>query len=740
MGQLYANIIVDISQEKLDRTFSYLVPETMQNLIHIGDVVEVPFGKGNRLTKGYVVELTGTTQYQISKMKPVQEILVGTDQTTGEDRLIALAAWMRNTYGSTMIQALKTVIPIKKKIRQKEKKTLILLLSDAEAEEKLRFYEKKNQKARYRLLEALMEEKEIPYELAVGKLNLSAAVIRTMAEQGILKTESVLVYRNPLHQKHQGAYNIALNEEQRKVVDGIWNDKVHRTSLLHGVTGSGKTEVYMELIARTVAQQRQAIVLIPEISLTYQTVMRFYRRFGERISIIHSRLSAGEKYDQFQRAKNGDIDIMIGPRSALFTPFSNLGIIIIDEEHEESYKSETVPRYHARETAQKRAEMEGAKLVLGSATPSLEAYYRAKQGKYALYTMTKRARGSALPDVEIVDMREELRNGNRSVISQSLKGAMTEKLQAKEQMMLFLNRRGYAGFLSCRSCGHVVMCPHCDVSLSVHNHGRMICHYCGYETKKPVVCPKCGSTFISTFGTGTQQVEQVVKKMFPEAGVLRMDMDTTREKDGHEKILAAFQNQEADILIGTQMIVKGHDFPNVTLVGILAADLSLYAQDYKAGERTFQLLTQAAGRAGRGEKSGNVIIQSYDPEHYCITAASRQDYCGFYEEEMSYRLLAGYPPAVYMMSLHGTGKDEQHLQMAMDYLVKMMQRMPESARIRVLGPTAESIGKIQDEYRKVIYMKGEDLQILTGIKNKLEKYIEMNEGYRTVQIQFDLEN
>ena len=740
MGQLYANIIVDISQEKLDRTFSYLVPETMQNLIHIGDVVEVPFGKGNRLTKGYVVELTGTTQYQISKMKPVQEILVGIDQTTGEDRLIALAAWMRNTYGSTMIQALKTVIPIKKKIRQKEKKTLILLLSDAEAEEKLRFYEKKNQKARYRLLEALMEEKEIPYELAVGKLNLSAAVIRTMAEQGILKTESVLVYRNPLHQKHQGAYNIALNEEQRKVVDGIWNDKVHRTSLLHGVTGSGKTEVYMELIARTVAQQRQAIVLIPEISLTYQTVMRFYRRFGERISIIHSRLSAGEKYDQFQRAKNGDIDIMIGPRSALFTPFSRLGLIIIDEEHEPSYKSETTPRYHARETAIERAKLEGAKVVLGSATPSLEAYYRAEKGEYALYTMMKRARGNALPDVKIVDMREELRNGTRSVISQSLKEAMTEKLQAKEQMMLFLNRRGYAGFLSCRSCGHVVMCPHCDVSLSVHNHGRMICHYCGYETKKPVVCPKCSSTFISTFGTGTQQVEQVVKKMFPEAGVLRMDMDTTREKDGHEKILAAFQNQEADILIGTQMIVKGHDFPNVTLVGILAADLSLYAQDYKAGERTFQLLTQAAGRAGRGEKSGNVIIQSYDPEHYCITAASRQDYCGFYEEEMSYRLLAGYPPAVYMMSLHGTGKDEAHLQMAMDYLVKMMQRMPESARIRVLGPTAESIGKIQDEYRKVIYMKGEDLQILTGIKNKLEKYIEMNEGYRTVQIQFVLEN
>ena len=735
---IYADIIVDISHEKLDRSFQYRVPQTLENQVQVGMVASIPFGKGNHMRKGYIIGLSDTPKYEADKIKEIEGLC--SDEATTESRLIALAWWMKEHYGSTMIQALKTVIPIKKKIRQKERKTLILLLSDAEAEEKLRFYEKKNQKARYRLLEALLEEKEIPYELAVGKLNLSASVIRTMAEQGILKTESVLVYRNPLHQKHHGAYNIALNEEQRKVVDGIWNDKVHRTSLLHGVTGSGKTEVYMELIARTVAQQRQAIVLIPEISLTYQTVMRFYRRFGERISIIHSRLSAGEKYDQFQRAKNGDIDIMIGPRSALFTPFSRLGLIIIDEEHEPSYKSETTPRYHARETAIERARLEGAKVVLGSATPSLEAYYRAKQGKYALYTMKKRARGSALPDVEIVDMREELRNGNRSVISQSLKEAMTEKLQAKEQMMLFLNRRGYAGFLSCRSCGHVVMCPHCDVSLSVHNHGRMVCHYCGYEAKKPVVCPKCGSTFISTFGTGTQQVEQVVKKMFPEAGVLRMDMDTTREKDGHEKILAAFQNQEADILIGTQMIVKGHDFPNVTLVGILAADLSLYAQDYKAGERTFQLLTQAAGRAGRGEKSGNVIIQSYDPEHYCITAASRQDYCGFYEEEMSYRMLAGYPPAVYMMSLHGTGKDEAHLQTAMDYLVKMMQRMPESARIRVLGPTAESIGKIQDEYRKVIYIKGEDLQILTGIKNKLEKYIKMNEGYRTVQIQFDLEN
>ena len=736
MAKLYANIIVDISQEKLDRSFSYLVPEAMHSQIHVGDVVEIPFGKGNRITKGYVLELTGTIQYDESKMKSVQKILVKT-QTTRKDRLVALASWMRDTYGSTMIQALKTVIPVKKKVKQKEKRTLILLLSQDETEEKLEFYKKKNQKARYRLLQALAEEKEIPYEIAIEKLNITPSVIRTMEEQKVLKTESMLVYRNPIHQESQGRYNIILNPEQQRIVDAIWEDESHMVSMIHGVTGSGKTEIYMELIARTIAENRQAIVLIPEIALTYQTVMRFYRRFGDRISIIHSRLSAGEKYDQFQRAENGDIDIMIGPRSALFTPFPRPGLVIIDEEHESSYKSETTPRYHARETAIELARMESAKVILGSATPSLEAYYRAKKGEYALYTLNRRARSSILPEVSVVDMREELKNGNRSIISEALKEQIEKKLQSEEQIMLFLNRRGYAGFLSCRSCGHVIKCPHCDVSLSVHNYGRMICHYCGYEEKRPEVCPKCGSTFISTFGIGTQQVEQVVRKIFSHARVLRMDMDTTRTKNGHEKILSAFQNQEADILIGTQMIVKGHDFPNVTLVGILAADLSLYADDYKAGERTFQLLTQAAGRAGRGEKQGNVIIQTYDPEHYCIQASAKQDYQAFYEEEMSYRMLADYPPAVFMISIHGSGKDEEHLQKAMEYLVKVTERMPEKKAVKIFGPVSESIGKIQDEYRKVIYIKAEEQNVLTGIKNKLEKYMELNEGYRSVMIQFE---
>ena len=385
-----------------------------------------------------------------------------------------------------------------------------------------------------------------------------------------------------------------------ELVAGVNAGQKHQTLL--GVTGSGKTAVYMELIGTALERGQQAILLIPEISLTYQNVIRFYRRFGDRISILHSRLSPAERYDQFERARSGDIDVMIGPRSALFTPFQNLGIIIIDEEHESSYRSETVPRYDTRETAAKRAALEGARLVLGSATPSLESYYEAKMGISRLFTMEHRASGGTLPEVFTVDMREELKRGNRSILSGLLYDRMEDRLRKHQQVMLFLNRRGYSGFVSCRACGHVIKCPHCDVSLSMHRDGRMVCHYCGYEEMAVRKCPVCGSPYISGFKAGTQQIEEIVSAAFPAARILRMDADTTRGKDGHAEILRTFGAGEADILIGTQMIVKGHDFPNVTLVGILAADLSLNVGDYRASERTFQLLTQAAGRAGRGER------------------------------------------------------------------------------------------------------------------------------------------
>lgn len=740
MGQQYADIVVDITQEKLDRPFQYKIPTQLEGQLAEGMAVEVPFGRGNRLIRGYVTGLSHTPNVEPGRLKEIHRILES--EVGAEAKQMALAAWIRRQYGGTMIQAIKTVIPVKQKRHPKEKKTLRLIISKQEAQERLQVLRRKHQSARVRVLEALLEEEEIPYEIVTEKLNVTASVIRALEEQQIVKCDCVTVYRNPIHVEGARGERLCLNDEQEQIVRDIvghWDDTSDRVSMIHGITGSGKTEIYMELIANAVKLGGQAIVLIPEIALTYQTVMRFYRKFGERISVMHSRLSHGERYDQFERAKKGEIDVMIGPRSALFTPFPNLKIIIIDEEHEDTYQSETVPRYHAREVAVRRAEMENAKVILGSATPSLESYYRAKKGIYKLYTLKKRAGNSKLPDVEIVDLRAELRKGNRSVLSGMLREKIEERLEKKQQVMLFLNRRGYAGFLSCRSCGNVIKCPHCDVSLSLHNNGKLVCHYCGHEEEAPKKCPECGSPFLSSFRVGTQQIEEVVQREFPKARILRMDLDTTKEKDGHAKILSAFAGHEADILIGTQMIVKGHDFPNVTLVGVIAADLSLHAGTYRAAEKTFQLLTQAAGRAGRGEQSGEVVIQTYDPEHYSIVDAARQDYESFYEEEILYRMIAGYPPVSHLMAVHAACRDQEHLETGMNYLKKYIEQIvPQRAAVSVIGPADEQIAKISDTYRKVLYVKYKDQQMLLKIKERMEQYIGANEGYQTILIQFDM--
>ena len=428
---------------------------------------------------------------------------------------------------------------------------------------------------------------------------------------------------------------------------------------------------------------------------------------------------------------------MIGPRYALFTPFPNLGLIVIDEEHETSYQSETVPCYHARETAIERGNLEHCPVVLGSATPSVDAYYQAQNGTYRLFELNSRYENRQMPKVYSVDLRKELKQGNRSILSSILQEKIEERLKKKEQIMLFLNRRGYAGFFSCRSCGIVMKCPHCDVSLSQHRNGKLVCHYCGYETRQPQQCPVCGSPYIGGFRAGTQQIEEIVKKRFPQAKVLRMDLDTTRKKEGHANILAAFANQEADILIGTQMIVKGHDFPKVTLVGVLAADLSLNISDYRASERTFQLLTQAAGRAGRGEKPGEAIIQTYQPEHYSIQAAMHQDYRAFYEDEIGYRKLLGYPPVSNLLAIHGSCGNEELLETGMQYIKKFLNRVDNHGHLQIIGPADETVSKIADMYRKVIYIKQEDHQLLLRAKSRLEQYIEVNSGFREIRIQLD---
>ena len=735
---MFADIIIDIKHEKLDKIFQYRIPDRLENELKAGMEVIVPFGKGNRPVKGYVTGITDSCSYDLSKVKEITDI--SRDSVEIEAKLIALAAWMKENYGGTMIQALKTVLPIKQKENARVKKYLRLLLEKDAGKEKLDFYLEKNQKARARLLAALLDQPVLEYDLAVKKLHITLPVIRALEEQGVLVMESEQVYRNPVRGGSREAPEITFTPEQQAAVSRFeqdYREGRRNTYLLYGVTGSGKTEVYMEMIRQVVQMGKQAIVLIPEIALTYQTVMRFYRYFGQRVSIMNSRLSAGERYDQMMRAKAGEVDVMIGPRSALFTPFPDLGLIVIDEEHEPTYKSEQVPRYHARETAVKRAELEGAGVVLGSATPSLEAMYRARKGEYVLLTMKNRSRMQSMARVHIADLRAELKEGNRSILSRRLQELMEERLEKKEQIMLFLNRRGYSGFVSCRECGQVVKCPHCNVSLSVHRGGKMVCHYCGYEQPKVTRCPECGSPYIGEFRAGTQQIEDLVKKRFPEAKILRMDMDTTRQKDAHEKILEAFANEEADILVGTQMIVKGHDFPNVTLVGVLAADMSLYTDDYRSGERTFQLLTQAAGRAGRGERPGDVVIQTYDPGHYAIEAAAAQDYEMFYEQETAYREMMGYPPAENLTAVHVSCEDEELLEKGCHYLKEYILRIKGNVPVQVIGPASPGIDKIRDVYRRVIYLKSPRYDTLVKIKDMMEKYIEINSGFDKMRIQFD---
>ena len=543
----YAGVIVDISHEKLDKTFQYSIPEKLSDAVSIGAKVNIPFGRSRRT--GYVVELCDTPEIDPSKIREIEGIVP--DSLAIDERMIKLAYWMKTNYGSTIIQALKTVIPVREKVRRASGKTISLLISPEEALKLAQEYKKKK-KAQARILEMLSENPVAEYSMLTKKAGVTASSVKALEESGLIETKDVPVLRNSLNVGAAQPRHIKLNPQQINVIESIVSDYDNgdmSTCLIKGVTGSGKTEVYMEIISHILKRGRQVIVLIPEISLTYQTIMRFYNRFGDVVSVINSRLSKGEKYDRFEMAKEGRLKIMIGPRSALFTPFANLGAIIIDEEHEGAYQSETVPRYHARETAVALAEMTGAKVILGSATPSLEAYSRCRNGIYKLYRLDERAGNAVLPNVEIVDLREEMREGNRSMFSVRLKELIRNRLDAREQIMLFLNRRGYQGFINCRDCGNVIQCPHCDVSLTLHGRNRLVCHYCGYETLFAPKCPKCGSGHIGAFKAGTEKVQEETCRLFPDARVLRMDMDTTGGKEGHQAILEKFACKELPVIL-----------------------------------------------------------------------------------------------------------------------------------------------------------------------------------------------
>ncbi len=737
----YADVIVDITKESLDHSFQYSVPAELAGSVQEGTAVRIPFGRGTRVTDGYVVGLGSKPKIDPERIRPILAVIPG--KISIEGSLIRLAAWMKSTYGSTMNQALKTTLPVREKENPETVVTVVLLPEEPAARSLLEEYRNRHHTAKARLIELLLarpgHEAGRPELRAAG---ITADTVARLEKEGVVLRDARTSRRDPPELAEAGPEedSAALTPAQKDACEGIlreWSGQ-DRPCLLHGITGSGKTLLYIELTRQMLEQGRQVIILIPEISLSWQTVRRIRSVFGDRIAVLHSRMSRGERYDQYERIARGEAQIAIGPRSALFTPFASLGLIIIDEEHDTAYRSGQTPRYDTRETAITRGRIEGAHVLMGSATPSTDSYYRCRTGDYALFTLPDRYGGAQLPHTRIADMREEMRAGNRSILSRALQDSLRSCLDSGNQAILFLNRRGYTGFVSCRSCGHVIKCPHCDVSLTMHSNGQMICHYCGYRTGQVRVCPSCGSPYIGGFRAGTQKVEQEIGSIFPDARILRMDADSTRSKESYSRILRSFAAHEADILIGTQMVVKGHDFPDVTLSGVLAADLSLFASDYRAAERTYQLLVQAVGRAGRGSRGGEAIIQTYHPEHYSIRAAAAQDYNSFFEEEITGREMMRYPPAEQMLAIHGSAADGQRLETAMLYIRQFLLRARRSERTELIGPAPEAVAKIQDAWKSVLYVKERDEKEVLRLRGLLEKYVEINSGFREIYLQYDL--
>lgn len=736
---MYAEVVVGISIDKLDRTFCYRIPEGFGSPdTLIGTEVIVPFGRGNRETKAFVVEVKENTDIDQSLIKDILR-----KSETGvqiEGKLIKLAYWLKSNYGGTVNEALRSVLQAPRKIERIKERTVSLLKGKEEAEAILREFERKKYTVKAKILRRAIES-DFNYESFIKEEKATASAFNSLTKDGIIEIKEELLYRKPVKTGEKNSDKVELNVEQKGAVDKVVEDYrkgINGRYLLFGITGSGKTEVYMEIMEEVISRGKQVIFLIPEIALSFQMVERLSARFGERISIMNSRMSQGERYDQYLRAKNGDIDIIVGPRSALFTPFEHLGLIIVDEEHEGSYKSSKTPRYHAREVALYRAKEEGAAIILGSATPSLEAVKLASDKEIEVLMLLSRPAGAIPPEIEVTDLREELKEGNKSIISRRLSELIKDRLTKGEQTILFINRRGYAGFISCRSCGEAIKCPHCDVSLTFHRPDRLVCHYCGYEEKMPDKCPKCSSPYIGTFGLGTEKVEEIVKKDFPAARVLRMDGDTTTGKNGHEAILESFKNGEADILIGTQMIVKGHDFEKVSLVGILAADLSLFLGDFRAAETTYELLVQAAGRAGRGRYRGKVVIQTYNPDHYVIQAAATGNYKDFYSKEIRYRRLGEYPPETHLLAVILFAAKAEEVSRGAENLAGFLTEKKSESFV-VNGPVWASIPKLRDIYRKIIYLKSPDRDELVRLKNLLEDYVKESSDFSKVSVQFDFE-
>lgn len=713
----YADCIISGGATALDRSFTYIVPDELSDL-RVGEAVKVPFGR-NSVRDAYVLRLTEEVPEGDYKWKKI--ISRDFHRISLDEKLLKLSLWMKNRYGGGLMASIQTVLPVKEHIQSKSEVWYHFVADDDEKKLIRERAEKRSYHKQLKILD-LFENTPVWNGADLSFLEIRRADLLPFLKKSWIKEERRENDRLPelLRRKAVVKTPPVLNDEQETVFSGLKKKLTEGgTALLHGITGSGKTEIYLRLVEEAEKAGKQSIVLIPEISLTYQTVKRFTERFSDRVAILHSKLSDGEKHDQLERARKGELSIMIGPRSALFTPFQNLGLVIIDEEQEDSYRSDKMPCYNALEVAEERMREEGGLLLLGSATPSVRTFERARRGEIAYFSMRKRAvKDSRLAHTEIVDLRKELQHGNRSIFSKKLQSAITERLEKGEQTILFLNRRGFARTVLCRDCGESMKCPHCEVTLTFHLPDKVCCHYCGYEARLPKTCPSCGSRKFAGFGLGTEKVEESLHALWPEARVLRMDADTTKKKGSHEAILQAFEAGEADILIGTQMVVKGHDYPRVTLVGILCADLSLHYEDYLAAERSFQLLCQAAGRAGRGKDAGEVLIQTYEPEHYAIYHAARQDYEAFFEAESKYRAALRYPPYTSMLRIFLRSNDPVRGWKAINDLVEDA-RGKES--LEVLGPSEDAIPKIKDAYRFVCYIKSEHEKQLIALLHSMEE-------------------
>ncbi|KUP07060.1 primosomal protein N' [Bacillus coahuilensis p1.1.43] len=760
----YASVIVDVKARQTDRPFDYKIPDQWIGSIQPGMRVIVPFGPRN--IQGFVESVKNSSSVEHPKnihtvldLTPVlNEELLSLGSWLTEESVcfkiqsyqVMLPAALKASYEKEFelhIEETKLPLPLqtfflgRKRVKWKEaEEEQLLPLLQREVKyghvELHYMVKQKNQKKmekyillntddpteikdqlptkaykQQQIVDVFIQEnlKELPWKELMEKANVSSSSLKSLIEKGILKEEKREVYRDPFaHRDFVPSKPFPLTNEQAKAIHPILQsikDNRHEAFLLYGVTGSGKTEVYLQSISRVLEEGKEAIMLVPEISLTPQMVTRFKSRFGNKVAVLHSGLSAGEKYDEWRKIQRKEVSVVVGARSAIFAPFGNLGIIIIDEEHETSYKQEENPRYHARDVAMKRGDFHQCPVVLGSATPSLETFARAKKNVYTLLTLPLRMNGGALPSVSIVDMREELREGNRSMFSVELFEKLQLRMEKKEQSVLFLNKRGYSSFVMCRDCGFVLQCPHCDISLTYHRHSNsMKCHYCSYEESVPTTCPECHNEHIRYFGTGTQKVEEELIKLLPGVKIIRMDVDTTSKKGSHERLLGQFEKGDADILLGTQMIAKGLDFPNITLVGVLSADTMLHLPDFRASEKTFQLLTQVSGRAGRHRLPGEVVIQTYTPEHYSIELAGEQNYDDFYQKEMMIRKMGGYPPFYYMVLVTVSHEDLMKVVGVTERVTKFLSSKLTGSSV-ILGPTASPVPRIKNRYRYQCLLK-----------------------------------